>query len=378
MKRLATLLACSFLGMCQQAPYKDGRNVPSTFEGPGRDLPEPQDLRDVAIGYYGPADAAHPDGGVLWQGASLAVEEANHEGGYRGKPFRLVAKWSENPWSGGAALITQLAFVDRVWAIVGSIEGAGTHLAEQVVVKALLPLVNPAATDRTIHMAGVPWMFSVVQGDDLHSAVLAAALHGRTITVLSATDHDSRAFSVYFKTACMHGNVKTRLWLEFEPGRPDLSELVASANASNSDVTVLIAGIRDSWRLVKLLRASGYGGLIAGGPLFGRGQFTEQAGDSAEGAIFPWVGEPTPAFQRAFAKRFAGEPDYAAACAYDAVRLVIAAIRKAGLNRARIRDAIAAISPSEGVSGRIQWDEFGQNRRPPLLGVIRAGRPHPR
>jgi branched-chain amino acid transport system substrate-binding protein len=107
--------------------------------------------------------------------------------------------------------------------------------------------------------------------------------------------------------------------------------------------------------------------------LFGRVAFAAQAGSEAEGALFPWVGEPTREFRLRFAERFGRQPDYAAACAYDSIRIVVAAIRKSGLNRVRIRDAIAAGTPYEGVSGHIEWDEFGQNRRPPLLGVIRSG-----
>lgn len=382
MRRFAVLAACCALWGASQdtppktpTPYKDGLKSPGTFEGPGRELPEPENIREILIGYYGPGDATHPDGGLLWQGATLAIEQANREGGYRGKPFRLVAAWSENPWRAGAALVTRMAFVDRVWAIVGSIEGAGTHLAEQVVVKALLPLVNPAATDRSIHMAGVPWMFSVVQGDDMHSAVLARALHGLGLVILSATDHDSRAFCGYLKPACAREGAKVRLQLEFEPGRPDLSELAHHALDTGPDAIAVIAGLRDSARLVKLLRDEGYAGVIAGGPLFGRSSFAGQAGAAAEGALFPYVGEPAPPFRHSFAGRFGRQPDYAAACAYDAVRVVIAGVRKAGLNRARIRDAIAALSPFEGASGRIEWDASGQSRRPPVLAAIRSGQP---
>lgn len=382
MKRLAALVACCALWAGSQelprtvpSPYKDGRRTPTTFEGPGRETPEPEHVREVLIGYYGPADESHPEGGLLWQGATLAIEEANRGGGYKGLPFRLVAAWSENPWRAGAALITRMAVVDRVWAIVGSIEGAGTHLAEQVAVKALLSLVNPAATDRSIHMAGVPWMFSIVPGDDMHSAVLARALHGRTLVLLSATDHDSRAFCAYLKAACARENTKLRLQLEFEPGRPDLSELARHAAEARPDAIAVVAGARDSARLVKLLRDEAFPGLIAGSPRFGRAAFAAQAGAAAEGALFPWAGEPAPAFRRSFAGRFGNQPDYAAAGAYDAVRVVVAAIRQAGLNRARIRDAIAALPAGAGASGPIEWDEFGQNRRPPALAVIRSGQP---
>ncbi|HTQ57066.1 MAG TPA: ABC transporter substrate-binding protein [Bryobacteraceae bacterium] len=376
MTRLAALLICSTLwGAPPQAPYKDARQVPATFAGPGADLPEPAGVQEVRIGYYGPSDDSHPEGGMPWQGVTLAIDRANREGGYRGKPFRLVAAWTENPWRAGAASITRMAFVDRVWLIVGSIEGTGTHLAEQVVAKALLPLINPVATDRSIHMAGVPWMFSVVQGDDLHSAVLARALGDRSLVILAATDHDSRAFAGYLKPACLREHARLELQLEFEPGRPDLSELVRDALNARPDAIVVIAGARDSARLVEQLRKAGFAGAIGGGPLFGRACFAGEAGTAAEGAVFPWVGPPAPFFVKEFTARFGRAPDYAAACAYDSVAVAVGAIRRGGLNRARIREALASQPPIEGASGLIRWDEFGQNRRPPVLAAIRGGKP---
>ena len=43
--------------------------------------------------------------------------------------------------------------------------------------------------------------------------------------------------------------------------------------------------------------------------------------------------------------------------------MTIEAILDAGLNRARIRDAVQALSPWQGVSGAVVWDSLGQNGR---------------
>ena len=59
---------------------------------------------------------------------------------------------------------------------------------------------------------------------------------------------------------------------------------------------------------------------------------------------------------------------------YDATRPVIDAIREAGLNRARIRDAIQAAAPWSGAAGSIDWDLVGRNRREPRLAEVSDGR----
>jgi ABC-type branched-subunit amino acid transport system substrate-binding protein len=79
--------------------------------------------------------------------------------------------------------------------------------------------------------------------------------------------------------------------------------------------------------------------------------------------LYPALGDIPPVFQTKFLTRYGRLPDYTAAHAYDAANIVIAAIRTAGLNRSRIRDAVQALSPTRGVTGAIEWDEQGQNRR---------------
>jgi ABC-type branched-subunit amino acid transport system substrate-binding protein len=108
----------------------------------------------------------------------------------------------------------------------------------------------------------------------------------------------------------------------------------------------------------------------------GRRSFIEQAGGAAEGVVFPLLythGKGSGIFNEKFAARFGRRPDYLAAHTYDAVNLLIAAIRKAGLNRVRIYDEVRALSPWQGVTGEIRWDPLGSNSRPVRLGTIRGG-----
>ena len=73
-------------------------------------------------------------------------------------------------------MVVEMAYNDRVWAIIGSIDGVATHVAEQVVTKALLPLIDPGSTDRTVNAAMVPWMFSCLPGDPAIADALAPQL----------------------------------------------------------------------------------------------------------------------------------------------------------------------------------------------------------
>jgi ABC-type branched-subunit amino acid transport system substrate-binding protein len=351
-------------------PYHDPGNAPRTYSGPGREDAEPADIAEVRIGCFGPADSGPLDGAAIWQGANLAVEEANRQGGYRGLPFRLVSAWAENPWAGGAAKLVRIAYMDKVWAIIGGIDGPTTHLAEQVVTKALLTLINPAATDRSIHTANVPWMFSCVPGDHLQAPLISRALkeRGLPFVLLSATDHDSRAFVSELKLSLGRDRISPVLHVEFESAGAYAGAIAQRLLASGAKAAVIIAGARDSSALIKAVRQAGFAGVILGGPWIGRAV----PDASLDGVLIPVLGDIPVAFQKIFSARYGRQPDYAAAHAFDAASLLIAAIRKAGLNRAKIRDAVQALSPFDGITGRIEWDALGQNQRPVTIRALRT------
>ena len=209
----------------QNEPYFDGRKRELTYPGPGREQAEPRNLSEVKIGYFGPSDPAHPTGGDLWIAAQMAVERANATGGYKGLPFRLAPAWSENPWGSGVTQVTRLVYTDGVWALIGGIDGASTHLAEQVTAKALLALVSPVSSDKTVNYAYVPWAFSISASDDRQAEALFPLLEqsaraGRLV-ILSANDHDSKMAVREFETLLARNGLKPCLHLEFEKGAPE-------------------------------------------------------------------------------------------------------------------------------------------------------------
>jgi branched-chain amino acid transport system substrate-binding protein len=360
-------------------PFAEARARAVTYAGPGREEPEPPGLTEVGVAYFGPADGDDPDGGAFWRGAALAVEDANGRGGCAGRPVRLIPSWSSSPWSAGITKLTRTIFDDRTWAVVGSIDGSASHLAEQVAAKALITLVSPGSTDRTVNMANVPWMFSLLPSDAAQAPVVGRALvaGGGDYVLASATDHDSRAASddvVGWLARQGHG---PRLRVELRPEEADLAPFAARILDERPSGVLVLAPARTAGRLVRSLRRQGYRGRIVGGATLGRGAFRAEAGEAADGVVFPLLYDPGDAWSRfseRFATRYGEPPDYAAGAAYDAVSLVVAAIGEAGLNRARIEDAVRALSPWSGVMGPTRWDPLGQNVRAVGLATRLAGR----
>lgn len=369
-------------GADRPAPAFDARGYRTEYLGPGRDAPPPEDLREIRLALFCPADENHPDWGDAWRGAVLAAEEANAGGGCLGLPVRLASAWSENPWGTGVSGLVKLVYREGVLALIGGVDGATTPLAEQIAVKARLPLLSPGCTDPSVNLTNVAWMFTLLPTDDRNGAALAdtvlARRGGGSWSAIGTTDRDARVAWREFRAAAARRNAPApALHLVLPPAAPDYGRAAADLAKSGARAIVLFAAARDAARLVKALRAVGYEGEIAGGAPLGRRPFLEEAGEAAEGVVFPLLFDPAAPgaapFVHAYEARWGTPPDYLAAHAYDAVRLAIDATARAGPNRARIRDALAGIETWRGAAGPLAWDATGRNTRPIVMGVWRSG-----
>jgi len=361
--------------------FFDAGEYQTSYTGPGRCEPAPTDIKEVLIGYFGPATSSEPVAGDMWRAASLAVEQANRNGGHEGLPFRLVAGWSQNPWGSGVKKVARMAYVHKVWAVIGGIDGPSTHLAEQVVAKARLTLLSPASTDKTVNLANVPWMFSCLPADNLQAPLLAQAVYshlgGKSFILASATDHDSHIFTCELNNSFIKHKISPSYHFEFKPAERDFTHLVKKIISADAEALVVIAGAKDSAGLILAVREKNFTKLIFAGPCAGHNRFLTEAGRSAENVIFPLLYVPSKSsetFEKDFTRRFGNSPDYLAAHTYDAVNLLIAAIRKTGLNRTRICGEVRNLSPWQGVTGQIHWDGLGRNTRPVVLGTYQNSR----
>jgi branched-chain amino acid transport system substrate-binding protein len=363
--------------------YKRAGEEALEYRGSGRELPEP-DVDEVVLGWFGPGDPDDPTGGGFWRGAALAVEELNGEGGDRGRPYRLQPGWSENPWGTGVVLVTRMVFEHGAWALLGAVDGASAHLAEQVALKTRVTLLSSGSTDDTAHMASVPWFFSLVPSDEVQMPVLvtalAAATRGGPFAVAAAAEHDAHAALVELRPGLASRRLTPSTLLEFDPVEGDLGPVAARLLEGSPGAIVVLAPPAPAARLVGALRGHGYTGEVIGGAPLALNAFRRAAGDAAEGVVVPLLWQPSPrwdSFARMYENQWGERPDHAATWSYDAVRLVAEAVDRAGLNRARIRDAVRDLSPWTGAGGVVRWDALGRNEGPVGLATWAAGRLRP-
>jgi hypothetical protein len=324
-------------------PFLQLRQTTLGYHGPSEDL---TNLTELRLGWFGPTNLKDPLTGDLWWAANLAVRDANDAQGRKSEtrdpksegspnseirspnveaaipvrssgfgppsalgprpsdfhrlPFRLVPCWSVDPWGTGVSQLTRMVYDEQPLALLGSVDSASTHLAEQVVAKANLPLVSPFTTDKSVTLAGVSWMFSCAPSDAAIARILVdgvltalgegvpyAARSGasaerrhlaapgdevrrsaetplrqpemvgaaRSLVLLACTDHESRMTTREVMHEFSRRGRMPDLRLDLPPNAADLSQQMARLADSKPAVVLILAGAEDSARLVKVVRA---------------------------------------------------------------------------------------------------------------------------
>jgi ABC-type branched-subunit amino acid transport system substrate-binding protein len=384
------------------APYDRNYTHPNIYAGAGRDIPEPKNLTEVRIGFFGPTEQ-NPDsvfGLRMLHGAQLAVEEANARGGYGGKPFKLMVhndydNWQakavyggERPtdptiWGSASNEVVKMVYDDQDWAIFGSISSESTHIALRVALRAEIPIVNSASTDPTIPETYIPWYFTDLQDDRVQGLTLARHIYTelglKRVALLRVNNRYGRLGVGKFidvSRRLSHPVVMEQIFL---PGDEDFSRQLRVIGNSRADAVVLWCDEADAARVLKQMRAAGMKQRVFGAYRTLGDTLLKEAGDAAEGfeAVFPY--DPTRTaprwldFNRRFENRFHEKPEQFASMAFDTMNALLDSICKAGLNRARIHDALANIDEYDGVTGKMVFDPNLKNVAPLYLGTVHNG-----
>lgn len=361
----------------EEQPYQNFSEKGAGFYGPGRELEAPDSLSAVHLGLTGPSTGAA--GAQLRQGVELALEEANAAGGYRGLPYEIVFRPDDGPWGAVAQQVVRLAHEDRVWAVIGSLDGERAHAAELVAAKLWVPVVTPGAGDLTIDYANVPWMFRLLPDDRSQADLLLgeARRNGwKRLVLATEGKRDARLASERLLEAARDHGQPIALHVEYDPYAP--SEVLSRLMRAEGDALLiwgrpegaieLIAGLRREGLLVPVLVPA----LMVLPEVAARGD----ALGELLGAAALDLDTDHPALQQfrtRFLQKTGSRPSYIAVFAYEAARMIVAAVEQVGLNRARIRDELARMR-YDGLTGEVAFDGLGGYHRPPQLVMLRARR----
>jgi branched-chain amino acid transport system substrate-binding protein len=384
------------------APYDLNYVHPNIYTGAGRDIPEPKDLTEVRIGFFGPIEHSPEQvfGLRMLHGAQLAVEEANARGGYGGKQFKLMLhndydNWQAKTvygedratdptiWGSASNEVVKMVYDDQDWAVFGSISSESTHIALRVALKAEIPIVNSASTDPTIPETYIPWYFTDLQDDRVQGLTLARRIYTelglKRVALLRVNSRYGRFGVLKFRDASRRLGHPVVIEQKFLPGDTDYTRALKIIQSSRADAIVLWADEIPAANILKQMKALGMKQRVFGSYRTLGPEMLEEAGDAADGfeAVFPY--DPTRHdrkwvdFNTRFEARFHEKPEQFASLAYDAMNELLDSICKAGLNRARIHDALADMAEYDGVTGHMTFDPNQKNVAHMFLATVHGG-----
>ncbi len=372
-------------------PYYENYQDLVEYNGAARDVPDPDlnELSEIRIGFVGPL-YDHPDqvrGNRMLNGVKLAIEEANANGGYGGKPFKLMLHNDSAIWGAASNEIVKMVYDEKVWAIFGSISGDTTHIGLRVTLKAETPLVNSASTDPTIPETIIPWYFTDLQDDRVQGYTLARHIYTelglKRVAILRVNDRYGRFGVVKFRDASRRLGHVVVIEQKFRPGDTDFRHQLQVIEDSRVDAIVLWTDVGPAAAILQQMRELGMKQRVFGSHRTISGtsddELVKLAGPAAEGfeAVFPY--DPTRSdprwldFNARYEARFHEKPDHFAALAYDAMQILLDGICRAGLNRGRIRDALTGVERHHGVTGEMVFDPNCKNIAPLFLARVHNG-----
>lgn len=378
-------------------PYKRFFLTPNEYHGYGRTLPEPKQLKEIKIGFLGPiaktvsaatGGASHEEalGIKMLQGAQLAVTHANEQGGYRGTgiPYSLVVKNDNGLWGASANEIVQLAYKDKVWAILGTIDGANSHIAIRTALKAEISVVNSGDTDPTFTETAIPWAFRNIS-DDRQMCYLLANYIFKTkgITKVAAFRANNRYGRIgidEFRDAATRIGHPFIIEVNYRQDDKDFSTQLHTIKQLNPEAIMTYGDAEESAHLLNQIRKVGMDVWFIGSDRIVSEEFIQIVGGNLDKVVAASPFNPDSHadkyifFKESFIAQYGSEPEIFASHSYDGIFMIIDAIEKAGLNRAKIRDHLAAFKTYDGVSGMKKFDPIFNNLSTPMLAIGKKDR----
>jgi ABC-type branched-subunit amino acid transport system substrate-binding protein len=361
-----------------QKAYKYHFLEPVQFYGPGRDKLPPKDLKEVRIGFLGPLEGSElvPLGEQMLNGATLAIEEANERGGYKGLPFKLMVHNDVGLWGAAANEVVKMDD-EKVWVWMGSIDDIVSHVALRATLKMEIMMVNTGDPDPTFTETNIPWAIRVISDDRQSGYAMASYIYEKMghdrVAVIRANNRYGRVGIMEYAGVAVRLGHPVMIEERFELGETDFKMQLENIRKSSPDAILIWGNAKESALIIKQIRKLGMNQPVYGSDRMVSPEFLKIAGKDAEGIVTTCQYNPDAdipelkEFQANYLRRFELEPDVFASHAYDGMNIIIDAIHKAGLNRVLIRDVLSDLKTFQnyqGITGKIvfdqSWNDIGE------------------
>jgi len=355
------------------------------FRGPGREYPDPTNRAPLKVGLlspppYGPEAKR---GEMSRKGVLLAFEEANAARAHGQAPFQVIERADSPQW--GSAANIAVDFADQeVLGFIGTIDGDATHVALRAALKTETFMINCSDPDPTLTETQIPWLIRIFPDNRQQGYRLASLIVKekglKRIVVLRTNNRPGRVGVRPFVDAVRRLGFPVLQEINFKEGDRSFGMQIAVIKQADPEAVVFWGNAAEAGPAAAQLRAAGVKAAFFGFDRLVDPEFVRLAGPAAEGARATYFFDSEKkdpawtAFRQRFQARYGGPRDIYAGYGYDAARLFIEAIDKAGPNKYRVHDQLAGLDQYRGVTGDMRFDGRWDNIAPVVTAECREGR----
>jgi branched-chain amino acid transport system substrate-binding protein len=326
----------------------------------------------VKIGHAGPltGSVAHL-GKDNENGVRLALDEANAAGteiGGRKVSFELLSEDDQaDPKQG--TIVAQKLVDAKVAGVIGHLNSGTTIPASKLYHDAGIGQISPSATNVTYTAQNFKTAFRVMANDAQQGKVLGefatAKLGVKNVVIIDDRSAYGQGLADEFAKAATAGGA-TIVAREFtDTTKTDFTAILTSIKGKNPELIFYGGMDAQAGPMMKQIQNLGIRAAYLAGDGVQTAEFLKLAADAAEGVYASSPGVPLdhmpqgPAFAEKYKAKFNQEIQLYAPYAYDAMNVMLEAMKKAGSSDpAKYLPELAKIQ-YQGVTGNIAFDEKG-------------------
>jgi len=339
---------------------------------------------EIKIGEYASLTGACASFGIsTHNGILLGLEEINKAGGVLGKPLKLIAEDDRSTPGESTTIVRKLISSDKVVAILGEFASSRSLEGGPICQENKIPMISPGSTNPKVTEIG-DYIFRACFIDPFQGTVMAkfALAKGfKRAALLTDEKQDySKGLSQFFKENFLKAGGEIVKEQSYSSGDKDFRAQLTSIKAAKPDVIFLPGYYNEVALIASQARKFGLKMPFLGGDGWEGDSLLKVAGTSLDGSYFSshYSAENQDPVIQQFIKnyraKYGSTPDCQAALGYDALHILVDAIKRArSTENTALRNAIAATKDFPGVTGKITLDANRNASKPAVVQVVNGG-----
>ena len=340
----------------------------------------------ILIGEVGSLTGSEATFGISTRNAiELAIKEANAAGGVKGRKIEVRVYDNQSKPEEAANAATRLINQDQVLLILGEVASTNSIAMATKAQPAKVPMISNASTNPKVTEIG-DYIFRVCFIDPFQGYVMAKFAHDNLkftkVAVLRDLGSDySQGLADVFERKFTEMGGKIVAGETYTKGSTDFRSQLTAIKRSQPDGIYIPGYYNDIGLIARQARELGITAKLMGGDGWDSEKLFELGGAAVEGSYFSnhySPDDPNPRIQKFIADykaAYGSVPDALAALGYDAALVAVDAMKRAtSLDRASVRDAIAATKHFPGVTGTITLDDKRNATKPAVVLEVGKGK----